>query len=284
MLEICFDDSVKAALLTALHGKLQKHAVFLHGNSDVAGLSFSLSQGDLCAPITAADCPRKELLRAAFLFDRYHEEEDWAESFEDFWHSCTDDLQKLQTCGGPVRVWVDHTPDAQCGLLFTAALLCGKHTEIHLAELPAQVRRDDGTLIYWRGWREVEPEQMGAFAAVDRMLTDSERGALARQWQRLKQENAPLRAVENGRVQSVPISYYDDHIRREFPETRCTAAMLIGRALGRQNILMSDVFIAQRIQYFLDTGELSALPGTQNGFYRTVVTRGAGTSARGSAP
>lgn len=53
-----------------------------------------------------------------------------------------------------------------------------------------------------------------------------------------------LRVVENGIVCSADINYYDSLIKREFPESSCKVAFLIGSALGKQNILTSDVFIA----------------------------------------
>lgn len=72
------------------------------------------------------------------------------------------------------------------------------------------------------------------------------------------QENAPLRAEINGRLCSAPLSLYDDIIRRELakmPMEFCEAR-LIGSVLGRNELSISDSFIAQRIASLLKSGEL----------------------------
>jgi hypothetical protein len=80
-----------------------------------------------------------------------------------------------------------------------------------------------------------------------------------------------LRVVENGSVINADISYYDNLIRKEFPKDTCKIAHIIGSALGKQGILTGDVFIAKRIQHFIDNGELVVLGKTDDGFYSTVV-------------
>lgn len=126
------------------------------------------------------------------------------------------DLQKLQS-SSRVRVWLDSTPDAQCGLLFLADLLRGGETEIRVAELPREVTRG-GRVVKYRGWGDVEAQLFGTFSDSERVLTEKEKAEAAERWRRLREENAPLRAVENGRVISVDIDYYDDCFRREIPD------------------------------------------------------------------
>lgn len=48
-------------------------------------------------------------------------------------------------------------------------------------------------------------------------------------------------------------------------------AYIIGSALGKQKILTGDVFIANRIKAFIQSGELRILSNEKNGFYETVV-------------
>lgn len=70
---------------------------------------------------------------------------------------------------------------------------------------------------------------------------------------------------------SADISYYDNLIRKEFPRDTCKIANIIGNALGKQRILTGEVFIAKRIQHFIENGELSVLCDTKDGFYSTAV-------------
>ena len=211
MLEVCFSDSVKGALALAQHcdrdkiggaigfitdlkgpaawlakGKalgeykksqkeLAKIAVPLGGRQEeIAGLSFGLSEGDIQAPILPGECPRKEYLRQWLAFDPYHELEGLEETVETFWSACLADLEKVKAAPPRLRAWVDHTPDARCGLMFLANLLEGTETEIHLVELPRTVTREDDCVVEYRSWGEVEPQRFGAFLDRERVMTREE--------------------------------------------------------------------------------------------------------------
>ena len=308
MLEVCFNDSVKGALILAQHcednliggavsvisnrkgllpffskrkaikeyrrkyEKLQNSAISLGGvKEDIIGVSFALSEGDIASSISLEECPIKKYLREQFLFPRYCGREDGSKDFEDFWIACIKDLEVLKSKPAQIRIWLDQTPDAQCGLLFIAHMLNGSGTEIHIVSLPEQIIGEDNICIKYRGWGEVEPQLFGTYLENETMLTNEETDLLAKQWEVLKQENAMLRVVENGIVCSADINYYDSLIKREFPESSCKVAFLIGSALGKQNILTSDVFIAKRVQHFLNTGELVLLQQSKDGFYSSTI-------------
>lgn len=308
MLEVCFNDSVKGALalaqncgndriggavgfITASKGlfsffekrkarreymkrqiKLQKTAVPLGGKrEDIVGISFGLSENDIVSPICLEACPRKDYVRENFLFDRYNGQEDSEASVNKFWAACIKDIKKLQSNPQTIRVWVDNTPDAQCGLLFIADLLKDAKTEIHSIALPQGITKMEDCSIQYRAWGEVEPQLFGSFLREERVLAEKEVQDLANKWRLLKAENAPLRVVENGCVISAGESYYDNLIREEFPQGACKIAYIIGNALGKQKIPTGDVFIAKRIQHFIDNGELVVLEKSGNGFYGTIV-------------
>lgn len=308
MLEVCFTDSVKGSLLLAQHcgndniggavsvitdkkglllffakrkaikeyrkkqSELQKSAVPLEGKSeDLAGISFALSEGDIHAPVCLEDCPRKDYIRTLFSFDRYHEQEHLEASINEFWVNCINDLHKLKANPPCIRVWLDHTPDAQCGLLFIADVLKDCKTKIHIVDLPQKIVINNHCIVEPRGWGDVEPQMYGTFADKERTLTEIEIRDLAARWQLLKNENSLLRVVKNGSVISADISYYDDLIKKEFPKDTCKVAHIIGSALGKQKILTGDVFIAKRIQRFIENGELVVLDETDKGFYHTLV-------------
>jgi len=86
-------------------------------------------------------------------------------------------------------------------------------------------------------------------------------------------QNAPLRAVVNGRVRSVGEDFYDDLIRRNLPEGRTKIANIIGEVLGREKPGIGDVWLAERIRQMLSTGELRMLREDRERFYRSVVER-----------
>lgn len=70
-----------------------------------------------------------------------------------------------------------------------------------LVSLPRWWERPDGAVVRWeRGWGEVHPEEFGLHLGGAEELTRPVLRMLALEWERLREENAPLRAVVNGRV------------------------------------------------------------------------------------
>ncbi len=269
MLEVCFNDSVKGSLAFVQHCG---NTVIGGKRENIVGISFGLSESDIQSPICLEDCPRKEYIRSMLLYDRYNELEDIETSINEFWTNCIKDLEKLKSRSQKIRVWLDHTPDAQCGLLFIADLLKVSKSEIHIVELPQRITREDNYIMEFRGWGEVEPQLYGTFLDREKVLTEKEIVDLSNKWKLLKRENSLLRVVENNTVISVDISYYDDLIRKEFPKNTCKVAHIIGGALGKQRIPTGDVFIANRIYNFIESGELKIISDENKGFYSTVVS------------
>ena len=110
-------------------------------------------------------------------------------------------------------------------------------------------------------------------AAPEEPLPPVMLGAMAHRWEVLRQENAPLRAVVNGRVRSVGEDFYDEMIRRHLPEGQTKIANIIGEVLGREKPGIGDVWLAERIRQMLSTGELRMLREDRERFYRSVVER-----------
>ena len=311
MLEVCFSDSAKGGLSVAQHcggdviggavsvitnrkglagffakrkvlreyrkrrEELHKLAVPLGGSrEDIIGLSFGLSEGDIASPISEGDCPRREELRSWFCFDRHGEQEDFASAADELWDSSLAGLRRLEAQPEEIRLWVDNLPDTRCGLLFAADILRGSKTSIHIVELPERFERGDGTVVHYRSWGEVDPELFGLFAAAgERVLTSEEIENFSEKWRQLQVQNAPLRVIVDGEVASAGLDWYDDLIRREFPDGSCRAAEIIGRALGRQGIPTGDVFVARRLQHFIEAGELAVVSEGGRGFYSAVLRR-----------
>lgn len=102
---------------------------------------------------------------------------------------------------------------------------------------------------------------------------DGGREELARQWRVLQRENAPLRVLEGGTVRSAPADYYDDRIRRVFPEKICKAAEVVVQAMVEQKVPHGDEFIGQRLRAFIDRGELRIAEEDKENFLRSLIER-----------
>ena len=163
----------------------------------------------------------------------------------------------------PVRIWVDRTPDAACGLRWMLEQLRPlgfENLDLQVVELPAQCPREDGGLaLYSLG--ELHPCRWGSLARQARPLPADQAAALAVQWRELKARNAPLRAVLNGVLVSADETLYDPYLRQildELPET-FSEAILIGRTLGQFPLGYSDTWLALRVERWIADGKLAVV-------------------------
>lgn len=108
------------------------------------------------------------------------------------------------------------------------------------------------------------PYEMGALLKYERSLPAAARHALVARWRTLQAENAPLRAVVDGQLCSVPADFYDTAILSKVPAGNFLTAQLIGKVLSECNLGISDQLIYRRIERLVKAGKL------------TQVTQGSG--------
>lgn len=299
MLEVCFNDSVKGALAMAqtcssktiaksvaiIDGEklswfrrrkflkeyekkqkeLDEQAIHLESkHDDIVGIFPLLSIGDI-----SSEEGQKNLIFRLINDDK--------QAAEQYWQNCVSDLEKLKdrsSKGEPIRIWADSSPDAACGFLYVCNLLKDSDCPVTVVKLPEAVKRADNVTVRYRGWGEVEPQLFGSFAEECSVILDKETILkYAKEWQTLREENSPLRAVKDGKVISVGKDYYDDIIRGEFPEKSCRIAEIIGNVLGKHQLPVSDWLIAERIRIFIAGGELHVIEENDKHFYGTVVEK-----------
>ena len=302
MLELCFSLSVRGSLRVAQHcgtgplavgavffgedsvpesvrreaeararweaGERQKNAVALGGiPEDVLCLSLGLCFGDIQAPL-GEDCPRRVFLRRWYGDGR----EDTASRD---WRETMATLERLRSLGtaDQVRIWADGLPDDLCGLLFAAEVLKGTEAHVSAVFLPPWRERQDGTIIHYQGWGDVCPEEFGQFLPLERDLTPAVLRMLAARWKELEKENAPLRAVVNGRVRSVGEDFYDGCIRRALPLGRKKISQLIGDILGREQPGIGDAWLADRIRVLVGGGEYRMIEEDPKRFYNSILEK-----------
>ena len=243
---------------------LDREAIPLGGTAaDVLGLSLGLEMGDIREPLGEA---RRELLRRWYDGNDEAADQDWQETLES--------ADRLRACGtgDAVRIWVDHTPSSACGLLHAASLL--KDTKAAVSVVPLPHWREEGkAVVSYQGWGEVEPELFGHFLSREEPVPPLILGVMASRWRELQQENAPLRAVVNGRVRSVGADFYDGLIRKHIPEGQTKIALIIGDVLGWEKPGIGDIWLVERIRWMLSAGELRMVREDPERFYRSVVER-----------
>ena len=243
---------------------LDREAIPLGGTpSDVLELSLGLDMGDIREPLGEA---RRELLRRWYDGNDEAADQDWQETLES--------ADRLRACGtgDAVRIWVDHTPSSACGLLHAASILEKTGAAVSVVPLP-RWREEGKAVVSYQGWGEVEPELFGHFLSREEPVPPLILGVMASRWRELQQENAPLRAVVNGRVRSVGADFYDGLIRKHIPEGQTKIALIIGDVLGWEKPGIGDIWLVERIRWMLSAGELRMVREDKEMFYSSVVER-----------
>lgn len=173
-------------------------------------------------------------------------------------------LRSRIAAGEPARIWYSDQPDEMCGLCWLLAQLADVGGSVYGVKLPPWQINPDGTLSTYTGWGDILPGKWAAFLPLTRELPEQARRYYTGIWRQLQEENAPLRAVVNGKLRSVPENLFDDDIRREIGKMgeRFMEARLIGSVLGKYQPGVGDMWIHARIEAMVRTGELEAVPST----------------------
>lgn len=223
--------------------------------NDVLALIANLNEGPIAGDLMSD--ARKEEVRTWLCFSPHGDAPADEAEVEHYWQACQNDLQALFTragAGEPVRLWYDHTPGSLCGLYAAAALLETVPCAITVIEAPEIETKGKVTRRCTLGERG--PGEMGGLLPYERPLSEKERHALAAHWQELQKENAPLRAVVDGELRSVPQDFYDAAIWAKVPQGQFVTAQLIGTVLVQCNLGIGDQLIYRRIAHFIKEGRL----------------------------
>lgn len=235
----------------------QARAVPLGGDaSDVFSLPLALSTGPLSGGAFGAE--RAAFLQGLMRF-RFSGGPDAADSLRKAQNSLHEILERTAR-GEPLRIWADASPDCRCALCWLFAQLepTARRGGIFLVELPAWEERSDGSAEQKHSWGEIAPGDVASCLPLQRRVPDSLVSAAAHRWRILCEENAPLRAVVNGRLCSVPEEFYDAFLRQELdarPET-FREAEVIAHTMIRRCSGVSDVWLAHRIDAWIHAGLL----------------------------
>ncbi len=247
MIEVLFSQSAAGGMLD------------LGAFNSVACLSLGLSMGDITAPLSDD--------RATFLQNMVPiSGEEFADVGSELIRSSREGMERIRDAvqqGIPIRCWYSQAaPDEYCGLCHLLSEL-PIHAEVWAVELPAMVPMVpyEKHIIYYSGWGDVEPDAFLSFAASARKLSICEKRFFASLWRERAQENGPLRAIVNGRLQTVGVDFYDCFLRQEVDAAPDVfqEAKLIGDVLGKYVLGISDALVAIRLESWIQKGLLVPL-------------------------
>jgi len=185
-----------------------------------------------------------------------------------------EDLRRRFAAGEKLRIWYSDQPDERCGLYWLIAQLPHCEGEITCIRLP-EFTYQRNTMRHWSSCGELSPWEWHRLLPLEKRLPALLRRHCAAKWKELEEENAPLRAVINGEVRSVPEDVYDFYIRREIAiaDPEFHEARVIGAVLGKYDLRVSDLWIHGRIEKMVRSGELEAVTQPEDICYRRVLRK-----------
>lgn len=165
--------------------------------------------------------------------------------------------------GEPIRIWYSSQPNEMCGLYWFMAQLKQwgiDNPQINTVRLP-EWEADDGNAVQKSGWGEVSPGEWHGYLNLQTPVPPGIAQGYAFRWQELQKEDAPLRAVLNGRLMGVLESFYDAFILREIEAEgdEFKEATVIGRVLGKYQLGIGDAWVALRIEEMIAAGKLKVV-------------------------
>lgn len=262
MIEVLFGESESGAMKCAL-----KSGEML--SRDAVCLGFMADLGDISKPFTGEY--RRRLIAKMLYQEQWGKDLEMKRELKRLGAVYSEQLKRLISylkSGEPIRVWYSFAPYSMCGLLWLCCFLENLENEVYAVELPSI----DNNVSY-NSWGEVAPENFADFLPLSRKLQKNEIRKMAFDWKRLQSENAPLRAVINGRVTSVPANFYDFLIMKYLSDEPIREAVLIGKILGEKQLGIGDWLYAKRIDKLIKMNRIEVVFDSDKKYERELIKR-----------
>ena len=207
---------------------------------------------------------------------------------EDLDYQVEEKIQKIKTtltsvieryvAGEEIRIWYSYNPDELCGMYWLMKQLqpLNCQTTIYLVKLPTWEYGKENTMTSKIAWGEVSPGEWGNYITLQEKANPVFLSACTMKWNQLQNENAPLRAMLNGKLQSVSEDIYDSFILREIAEQpeQFKMAIVIGKvyntAANYKRVLQYDPLLKGAIRKNLLTERIDIVKPL--GWYRDSPT------------
>lgn len=269
MIEVLFGEGDAGTMKTAL----SREKVF--GN-DVVYLPLRLDIGDISQPVL--NKYRCDLMYKMLYQEQWGADEVMKAALKTLGSKYAQQLRRLNSYikeREPLRIWYSDAPYSLCGLLWLCSRLEGYSGELWTVKLPHIVVRSDGTPdehgVICTSWSEVKPSELKEYLPFQRRLIKTEIVMNGIVWKALERQNAPLRAVVNGSVISVPASFYDFLILKYLGDKPIREAVLIGTILGENPLGIGDWWYARRIEKLIAQNRVKIIENSPQKYARIIA-------------
>jgi len=263
MVHVVFDDAEKGALKLAL---AQQGAIYF----DIIKLNVASDIGNInCAPVSTE---RKKLVLKLFCADAWDAQAELNEEVRLYWEKCVWDHYRFiagAESGESFQLWYSDAPFSKCGLYSSIHELANYECPVSVVKFP-EYNTGITSITGW--WGEVSQEKWLDFLPLATKLSRNEITITSNYWNKIKQENTPLRSVINGNVYSVSADFYDSFIRSKMGNEPFKVAALILRVLNEYRFGIGDGWVAYRIKDMISTGEL-VIHKKDFRFYDSILMR-----------
>lgn len=270
MIEIVFGNSARGSLVQAKARELAPD------RKDIYAFELALSVGDISEDVPG---PKREVVLEGLLTVAFPGDKPLAARHVSEARDSLEEILFRSARGEDLRVWYSDNPDDRCGLTWLLARLDGLREgrgKVWLVKLPEWVDRGDNTLVKYRDWGEVSPEDWMSLAVHQQEAPSILLRACRHDWIVLQQENAPLRAMVNGTLMSVPDTFYDHALQWALDRQRSEFSVghLLAEALSRQTGV-GDGWFALRAERLIEEGVLTVVKEDPAGDikYRRIVRK-----------
>ena len=263
MIEVVFGESEAGAMKAATRSE--------KAENDIICLGFALDIGDIQKPVT--DEYRGKLLYNLLYQKQWGSDREMKTELKTLGKTYSEELSRLRghlDDGEPIRIRYSSAPYSLCGLMWLCSELQGRENAVSAVRLPNITVKGD-TAVMYSSWGEVEPNGLGLFLDWERVLSAAEISAYAQHWNRLKYENAPLRAVVSASVVSVPANFYDFLIFKDLGDRPIREAQLIGKILGENQLGIGDWWYARRIDKLIEQKRIKIIENSPRKYERLIA-------------
>lgn len=260
MLEVVFSESEKGGIL---------QAKAIHGDSkEIVNVGFFLEMGDITGTIDGKE--RQEVYEQT-LGRHYADNKNKKRIFVEQ----KNDMNILLTsakAGEPIRIWKSHAPYSMCGFYYVCHLLKEIDCPINTVILPEYIHNTDQTVASYNNWGEIEPEKIYDLMTFEKSISALEKRTASDCWEALKKENAPLRAIVNGKLISVPEDFYDFLIIQNLPNNEFTQGQLIAKLITEYDLIVTDRWYELRMDKLIQENKLTIIKNSGN-IYERILKR-----------